>query len=196
MKENKVKRFLIITLFMMVCSLFSSNASLYKPDLSDIVTTNLSSVNFMDFRLNRKVLTDEVQQYIDRISPKSNLLIANYIVDYSLEYNLDICFVLAQTQIETNFGTLGVGRSTSRYSLFGVCKSYTNYDDAVKDYCRLVRTSYLGTVKTENDLMRNYVTLSGKRYASNRKYEVSLRKLYTKIKNTTKIYELQKGLKN
>lgn len=195
MKENKVKRFLIITLFMMVCSLFSSNASLYRPDLTDIVTTNLSSTSILEIQ-SKKILVDEVQQYIDRISPKSNLLIANYIVDYSLEYNLDICFVLAQTQIETHFGALGVGRSTSRYSLFGVCKSYTNYDNAVKDYCRLVRTSYLGTVKTENDLMKKYVTLSGKRYASNRKYEVSLRKLYKKIKNTTKIYELQKGLKN
>ena len=44
-------------------------------------------------------------------------------------------------------------------------------------------------------LMKNYITGSGYRYASDKDYEVRLTRTYNKIKNSTKIYELQQQLK-
>ena len=104
--------------------------------------------------------------------------------------------MMAQTAIETGFGTAGAGRPSSRHSLFGVCKRYSNYDKAVEDYCKLLRKSYLGKRKTEYDLMKNYVTLGGDRYAASRGYEQKLSKEYKRIRNKTQIYELWKELKN
>jgi len=195
MKEMKVKRFLIIVM-MMTC-LFSY-ANMYRPNLgiADFTTVSTSSTfsRILDETPEQQLIR-EVDRYIDRVSPNSDRLLAEHIVKYSLEYNLDICFVLAQTQIETKFGTLGVGRSSSRYSLFGVCRKYSSYEDAVKDYCKLIRNSYLGDSRTINDLMRNYVTLRGGRYASDRGYERKLKNQYNHIKGNTSIYDIQRSLK-
>jgi flagellum-specific peptidoglycan hydrolase FlgJ len=103
--------------------------------------------------------------------------------------------MMAQTKLETGFGTMGAGRPTSRHSLFGVNRRYSDYNSAIEDYCILLRKSYLGETKTEHDLMKNYVTLSGRRYAANRRYEIELSAEYKKIKNNTQIYELWKELK-
>ena len=51
-------------------------------------------------------------------------------------------------------------------------------------------------MKTEYDLMKNYVTLGGDRYAANRGYEQKLSEEYKRIRNKTQIYELWKELKN
>ena len=56
----------------------------------------------------KTALTREVQSYIDEVAPTSN--VRGYaIVDECEKYNVDICFVLAQGEIESHFGTKGLG---------------------------------------------------------------------------------------
>ena len=200
MKKDKVKRFLIIILMILmigVCTNSYIRANMYRPNVVDTellnssisTTTNLNTVDLEE--TPQQKLIREVEKYINIVSPNSDKLLASHIVKYSLEYDLDICFVLAQTQIETKFGTAGAGRPSSRHSLFGVCKRYSNYEKAVEDYCKLVRNSYLGKSRTIDDLMRNYVSLEGYRYASSRSYEQNLKRQYLIIKRKTSIYDMQ-----
>ena len=137
-------------------------------------------------------LIKEVQSYVKRLAPKSHNFIPTYLVHAGLNHNIDICFMMAQTELETRFGTLGAGREVSRRSMFGVAnKKYINYNDAIEDYCKLLKTRYLSKNKNEQHLLTKYVTLSGRRYAENPHYEKKLTRTYLKIKRSSNIYNLQ-----
>ncbi len=104
--------------------------------------------------------------------------------------------MMAQTQIETCYGTTGAGRESSRRSMFGVIqKRYPNYEDAINHYCEVLKKYYLVKGKTEQHLMTKYVTGTGGRYAGNPRYEIELRTAYNHIKRTTNIYSLQEEYK-
>ena len=137
-------------------------------------------------------LINEATKYIANNSKKVNEDIPRLIVEHGLANNIDIMFMIAQTQIETIFGTLGAGRETSRKSLFGVAiKRYDNYDEAIEDYCKLLKKYYLTKKHNEQYLLRNYVTRSGSRYAENPNYEKDLYLAYKSIKRNTNIKDLQ-----
>lgn len=137
-------------------------------------------------------LIDEVEKYVFNNYPKTHKNVPTLIVENGLEHNIDILFMMAQTQQETGFGTMGAGRESSRRSLFGVAaRRYKNYDNAVVDYIRILKKSYLTKGKTEQHLMRRYVTSGGSRYATDPNYEITLRKTYTELLKQTKIKELQ-----
>ena len=137
-------------------------------------------------------LIEQVENYIYKSFPKTHKTIPTSIVEIGLEKNVDILFMMAQTQIETSFGTAGAGRESSRRSLFGVAKrKYGTYDEAINDYVALLKKSYLARGRTEQDLMRKYITTSGYNYAGNPNYEAELRNAYSNIKRKTKIKELQ-----
>ena len=105
--------------------------------------------------------------------------------------------MLAQTQLETNFGTLGIGREKSRRSLFGVyAKKYTSYEYAIEDWCNLLHKSYLGKGRTEEHLMNSYTTHSGKRYAENPSYEIYLKSTYKSIVKSTGLKQMQTELES
>lgn len=137
-------------------------------------------------------LINEAEQYIFGNFPKTHKDVPSLIVENGLEHNVDILFMMAQTQHETGFGTLGAGRETSRRSLFGVAvHRYSNYEHAIDDYIKLLKKSYLTKGRTEQHLLNRYVTTKGGRYASNPNYEYTLRKTYNEISKRTKIKELQ-----
>ena len=142
-------------------------------------------------------LIAEVDKYISsRTKGKHDSRLAEYIVEHALNYNIDICFMMSQTQIETNYGVAGIGRASSKRSLFGVIsRRYSNYNDAVEDYCKILQKSYLVKGRTEKDLMKNYVNKNGHRYAGSRTYEVKLSKQYKVLTSTTKISSLEKEYK-
>lgn len=213
MKEKKVKRFLAITLFVLIASIFfngsfiaNSTVATRQLEISNtfIKNNNANDTTKIDEAQNsvlkrdslRIRLIDDVNNHIRKNFRIHDNNLPMYLVDYSLKYNIDLCFMMAQTTIETGFGTAGAGRPSSRHSLFGVCKRYSNYDNAVEDYCKLLRSSYLGDRKTEHDLMKKYVTLSGYRYAGSRRYEQNLSAEYKRIRSKTQIYELWTELKN
>lgn len=137
-------------------------------------------------------LIEQVENYIYKSFPKTHKTIPTSIVEIGLEKNVDILFMMAQTQIETSFGTAGAGRESSRRSLFGVAKRrYGTYNEAINDYVALLKKSYLTKDRTEQDLMRRYTTTSGYKYAGSPNYEAELRNAYSNIKRKTKIKELQ-----
>ncbi len=156
--------------------------------------TKIDTVQIKDSIQNE--LINEVSLYIKRQAPKSHKFIPMYLVQAGLTNNIDICFMMAQTQIETCYGTTGAGRESSRRSMFGVIqKRYPNYEDAINHYCEVLKKYYLVKGKTEQHLMTKYVTGTGGRYAGNPRYEIELRTAYNHIKRTTNIYSLQEEYK-
>ena len=127
----------------------------------------------------------KVLKYVSQISKRScteKEEIAKAIYHVALENKVDIYFILAQGTIETHLGTTGIGKS--RKSIFGVYRSYPSYTACINDYVRILKKSYLVRGRTEQDLMRRYVTGSGARYAGDRGYETRLLKTYKNIKRT------------
>ena len=137
------------------------------------------------------VLTNEVESYIERkVGRKVDSYgISKHIVKESLDNDIDICFVLAQAEIETAFGTTGIGKS--RKSMYGVYVNYRNHNHSTSEYIKLIKGKYLGSKKTIHHLMKNFVNLGGHRYSSDKNYEEKLKKKYQEIKSKTKIFKLQ-----
>ena len=144
----------------------------------------------------RNELISEVTKYVKQQAPKSHQFIPKYLVQAGLSNNIDICFMMAQTQIETCYGTTGAGRESSRRSIFGITsKRYSDYESAINHYCKVLKKYYLVKGKTEQHLMVKYVTGTGGKYARNPRYEIELRTAYNHIKRTTNIYSLQEKYK-
>lgn len=137
------------------------------------------------------ILTEEVNSYIEsKVGRKINTHdISKHIVKESLDNDIDICFVLAQAEIETAFGTTGIGKS--RRSMYGVYITFKSHNHSTSYYIDLLKRNYLGTKKTIHHLMKNFVNLNGHRYSSDKNYEGKLKKKYQEIKNNTKISRLQ-----
>lgn len=145
-------------------------------------------------------LHDLVFSYVSQTSRNSvsnidKQTIAQEIVSQALTNNIDICFILAQGTIETQLGAAGIGRSSSRHSLFGVMKSFKTYEECISYYVSLLKRSYLTRGRTEYDLMKKYTTTGGTRYAQSLSYETELHSTYHKIKRNTDIFEVQNNVK-
>ena len=152
--------------------------------------TKIDTVQIKDSLKNE--LIEEVSRYIKKQAPKSHQFIPKYLVHAGLDNDIDICFMMAQTQIETCYGTTGAGRESARRSMFGIIKKrYPNYESAINHYCEVLNKHYLVKGRTEQHLMTKYVTGTGGRYAGNPNYETELRIAYNHIKRTTNVYSLQ-----
>jgi flagellum-specific peptidoglycan hydrolase FlgJ len=142
----------------------------------------------------RDQLAIEVDNYILSVAPKAN--IDPYLmIDLCWEYGVDIRFVLAQGQIESHFATKGTaartlsvfnvgaydGHSASRQRRNGF--GFSDPNESIEPYLRLITNEYMVNGKTESDLMKNYVNGLGMRYASNPRYESMLRSVYKRISN-------------
>lgn len=212
MEQTKLKRFkriLFILIFAIVLSIgimmrttSSCNAINTTSSCNSINTTsNVETVDALpkvvvDTAIIKdsiaEQLISEVEEYLKKQSPNSHKFISKYLVQAGLNHNIDICFMMAQTQLETNFGTVGVGRESSRRSLFGIAtRRYVDYESATNDYCKLLHKHYLRKGRTEKHLMIKYVTHSGARYAGNPNYEAELSRTYKDIVRKTNIQTLQ-----
>lgn len=150
----------------------------------------------LEYNKSKCLLVEAVQQYIDSISPYSSLN-GLLLVNKCIEYDIDICFVLAQAQKESNFGTAGLARKTNsvwnvyaydntKYSEINDLGKYSNPNYSIEPYLKLLRKRYLSN-KTEYDLMIKYVDIDENRYASDKTYEASLLSIYNSITTTTLI---------
>lgn len=150
-------------------------------------------------------LTSEIQNYINTIAPSSNLR-AYALIDECEKYNVDIKFVLAQAEIESHFGTKGIGSKLNNVFNVGVFDGYSpekvaknfkyNYpNESIEPYLKLLTERYL-VEKLEEDLLVNYIDVNGKRYASDEHYEEKLRNKYDLISTSTKIDEYYSLMKS
>lgn len=162
------------------------------------VQTCTHTLKYNDVKLE---LINEVDNYIKNIAPQT-ALDGYVIVEECLNNSIDICFVLAQGENESHFGTTGLARKTN--SVFNVYAfdghshdqisekgKYKHPNYSVAPYIELLKKDYLVNGKTEYDLMDGkYVNRHGARYASSETYEKSLLAKYTKIRQSTKIDSL------
>ena len=155
----------------------------------------------LSYNENKSRLVHIVDDYIKTIAPNSSLT-GYCIVTNCEKYDLDIKFVLAQGQVESQFGTKGLATKTN--SVFNVGAydgktyeeingkyKYKHPDFSVEPYMQLLYKDYITGTTTELDLMRKYINKSGKRYASNTNYENDLLNIYKQIEDNTNISELQ-----
>lgn len=131
-----------------------------------------------------KIISPHIQienQLIECVdSHVNNKIISEHIVKAGIKNNIDICFIMAQANIETSYGKAGVGKTKN--NLFGIAgKSYKSYKHSIDDYCDILTKYYLVNGKTESHLMRNYVNKNGYRYAKSRSYETHLCSKYNDI---------------
>ncbi len=154
----------------------------------------------------KTALTREVQSYIDEVAPTSN--VRGYaIVDECEKYNIDICFVLAQAEIESHFGTKGLGSKFNNIFNVDVHDKVKNQKDmkkkyiykypneSIEPYLQLLTNKYLVN-KLESDLLVKYVDINGSRYATDIDYEAKLRSKYNSIVDNTNIVKLQGMVRN
>ena len=211
MEQTKFKRFkkiiFTITVFLFItigssqlswCCNNNSYDHINSKKLYDVNDINIETpIINKEYDSTYAAVLKATANYINKQAPKAHNDLPKYLLDAALEYDIDLCFMMAQTQLETNFGTLGVGREKSRRSLFGVyMKKYTSYEYAIDDWCNLLHKSYLGKGRTEEHLMNSYTSHSGKRYAENPSYEISLKSTYKSIVKSTGLKQMQTELKN
>lgn len=200
MKETKLKTMTRVSFFIIFSMIFfsillygstsSNNYNMSQYRIENIILKE-DTISLKDSLRNEMIL--EIKDYMKKQSPKADPMIAEYIVEHGLNADIDLCFIMSQTQLETNYGVAGVGKQSSRRSLFGVVKKkYPSYDDAIEDYTKILKRSYLVKGRTEHDLLQNYVTGNGYRYASSLTYEKDLSGIYRTIKKKTNVDELQK----
>jgi hypothetical protein len=155
----------------------------------------IKEIMMEEYEEARNQLAIEVDNYISSVAPKAN--IDPYLmIDLCAEYDVDIRFVMAQGQIESHFATKGTAAKT--LSVFNVgaydghsasrqCRNgfgFSDPNESIEPYLKLITNEYMVNGKTESDLMNNYVNGLGMRYASNPKYESMLRSVYKRISNT------------
>lgn len=144
-------------------------------------------------------LVDQTQYYIDSISPNS-ALDALLLVDLCLDYDIDLCFVLAQGRLESLYGVTGIARKTnsvwnvyaydgSEFEEINRKGKYKNPNHSIEPYLKLLKNRYL-VDKTEWDLMDEFVDKDGHRYASAEDYEKKLSNIYLSIRSQTDIDNL------
>ncbi len=162
-------------------------------------------MNKLKYQSTKFELVNSIDLYIKSVSTQS-CLNGIALLDKCIEYDMDICFVLAQGQIESEFGTTGLARKTNSvwnvYAFDGlnykeICDKgkYKYPDESIEPYLKLLKDDYLVNGKTEYDMMHKYVNKNGKRYASANDYENKIVNTYSKIKKETKIDSLSQELK-
>lgn len=198
-KTSLFKRALLPTFILLfVCTFHSVQTIAEEKEHSTEITQNFNDEYFeliIKQDLVKQELLTETKQYILNSVPKAKLNVDNiveHLVNQSLGNNVDLCFVLAQCKIETAFGTAGMGRSQSKKSMFGINRTYHTYQDCISHYMKNLKKNYLSDERTVHDLMNKYVTHNGHRYASDPRYEKTLKNQYHEIKNKTKIDNLEK----
>ena len=197
-KSNVLTILIILTLLLgsfYLCSTCEATNIEKTNDPNEYIESQLTVTKIDTIQIKDSIkykLINEVSKYVKLQAPRSHQFIPKYLVQAGLNNNIDICFMMAQTQIETCYGTTGAGRESSRRSMFGIVKRrYSTYENAIDHYCEVLKKHYLVKGRTEQHLMTKYVTRTGGRYASNPKYEIELKAAYRHIKNTTNIYSLQ-----
>lgn len=142
----------------------------------------------LKFYASKNTLADSINSYIKEVAPHSAMNAISFINECE-EYDIDLFFVLAQCQLESNFATTGLGAKTR--SAFNI-KAYDGHADkymdkfkhpdmSIKPYLDIIKTTYLDHDTTELSLLDNYINHNGDRYASDPQYEEKLRNIYSKL---------------
>lgn len=112
-------------------------------------------------------------------------MLADAWLETKTNYGVDVpvSLALAQAKLESSYGTSKLAvEKNNPYSLKG-SKSYKYYStlsDGVSAYYKLMATKYL-SCKNIDQLLRNFVSCSGHRYAGSKNYESTVKKEISNI---------------
>lgn len=181
-----------------VCGVFFTCSKFGKKPYSYEIYERKTELKYEEVRAD---LLRAVDSYIREKSPNS-VMNSFAFLDASDEYDIDLRFMLAQCQLESNFSTAGIAMKTlsafNVYAYDGKSASkmmeenhkYRHPDLSIADYCKMLNSKYIVAGKTEFDMMDKYVNAEGKRYASSPDYEMRLRMIFDTISNETQIGSL------
>jgi hypothetical protein len=149
--------------------------------------------SIIDLFSNKEVAKDDkffidyakqAQQYLDRDVFKGTPMTGQMLADAAKEaYKqtgkiVPVDLALSQAQFESSMGRKGRNPLTNPYNVGefdeGTKQSFKDTASGVKAYYKLMASDYLRD-KTSDQLMQNFTNYRGDRYASNKKYEDSLR---------------------
>lgn len=161
---------------------------------SSVQLTDTSSSDLIRDSL-RRALVKEVESYI-RKSNKNYKFDVPQLVDLCLEKEFDIPLLLSQAQLETNFGSTGIGRTKN--SMFGfVSKCYKSKDLSIEDYVKTMQKSYLPEGRSVSQLFSSgFRNVSGYKYAGNPHYASEIKSIRLNILRTTNIDLISKQINN
>ena len=162
--------------------------------------------NELKLQSTKAECVEQIDKYVHQIAPTSAL---NGIAIFNdcEEFSVDIAFVLAQGQIESHYGTIGMASRTN--SVFNVYAydnhkyedihpngKYPHPDASIRPYLELLTNNYLLYGERENqkrevDMFDGYVDKNGNRYASDKDYEAKLMRTYENINRITRLDSLQ-----
>ena len=102
---------------------------------------------------NKSKLADAVQTYIHSIAPTSDLS-AVVLIDECEEYSVDVKFALAQGELESRFGVIGLAAKTNSVWNLGAYDSlsfkditkkykYNHPNESIRPYLELLTSEYL-----------------------------------------------------
>jgi len=165
-----------------------------SPANAQTLIQNPSTVYFNSVRERAHIqLVSEVKRITNDIVPESELDF-EYLVQKCEEYKIDIIFVIAQGILESHLGTRGKAAEThsvwnvGTYDNGQILYRYNHPNESIEPYLKLLKERYL----VDKDLCnlvqdKGYINNNGKRFASARGYENSLRQLMVRIDMETSI---------
>lgn len=192
-------RKLLVFIFL-ICGILNLNTKNDNfKDIINPINKYYYKKSIYDIALKQKKdnLINSINIYIDSVAPKSKLK-GDSLVNACEKYKVNICFVMAQAQLESHFGTTGVAKKTNSVwnvkaydgrSAVNMIKSGYGFSDpnhSIEPYLILLTNKYLIN-RTEFDLMKNFTNINGKRYASCPNYENKLKNIYKYIVYNTNI---------
>lgn len=184
----------------MICGILNLNTKNDNfKDIINPINKDYYKKSIYDIALKQKKynLINSINIYIDSVAPKSKLK-GDSLVNACEKYKVNICFVMAQAQLESHFGTTGVAKKTNSVwnvkaydgrSAVNMIKSGYGFSDpnhSIEPYLILLTNKYLIN-RTEFDLIKNFTNINGKRYASCPNYENKLKNIYKYIVYNTNI---------
>lgn len=194
----------VILAAMTMTGVYAVITTVFKPEDSYEVEYEYKvyrSMSELHLQETKAKVVRKIDEYIDSLAPNSSLN-GIAVLEACDEYNIDVCFVLAQGQIESLFGTTGVASKTnsvwnvkaydgrSAQDMISKGHGFSHPDFSIRPYLELLSRNYLSDEITEYDLMKNFKSKAKRRYASDPNYESKLMNTYNKIITKTNISAL------
>lgn len=195
--KNRIKKALAMGVSVAAIISAISRSSLSDEARSQLISDlNTEQTEMVDTTGYSKKIED-VKKYMEfalknqGFSMDSTDLKPETLVDASIKNNFSLAFMLAAAHLESDFGATKRAQKTN--SVFSVgsydngkdAVTYDDPNDSVQGYIDLINRDYLVDGKTLDDLVKDgqFVNYMGKRYASNPKYEKSMRYLINLVKS-------------
>lgn len=192
-----IKIFLLILIILLLFTAYKIGRYNYK---STHYSYNIKLDVELEYWNVKSQLVDEIEEYIESKAPYNNLS-ALLLLNCCEEFDIDVRLPLAQGQLESHYGTKGLAQKTNSVwnmgafdgknidKILGIYK-YAHPNQSIRPYLKNLKENYLSNKKTEEDLLKNFVNLDGKRYASYDKYEQELQLTWNNINTVTKLDSL------